>query len=111
MSKPQKNLIKKNSSDYQNLSSKGTIKLQKSKIKALSNEVSSYEKDNSKLLLSSSKLFDNVSQMTYDDVKTLAEYVRSNNQKIEQTHTKINSILDAKSKITEKIKAINNVSE
>ena len=56
-------------------------------------------------------MFDNVSQMTYDDVTNLADYVRSNNQKMSQTNTKINQVLTDKAKINDKIKAINNVTK
>ena len=69
----------------------------------------SYQKDNQNLSVASYKMFDNVSQMTYDDVTNLADYVRSNNQKMSQTNTKINQVLTDKSKINDKIKAIDNV--
>ena len=104
-----KQFIKHGSEYYQNLSSAGTVKLQKSKIEKLNKTVKNYQKDNQNLSVASYKMFDNVSQMTYDDVTNLADYVLSNNQKMSQTNTKINQVLTDKSKINDKIKAIDNV--
>ena len=97
MVKTDKQFIKHGSEYYQNLSSAGTDK--------------DYQKDNQNLSVASYKMFDNVSQMTYDDVTNLADYVRSNNQKMSQTNTKINQVLTDKAKINDKIKAINNVTK
>ena len=111
MVKTDKQFIKHGSEYYQNLSSAGTVKLQKSRIEKLNKTVKDYQKDNQNLSVASYKVFDNVSQMTYDDVTNLADYVRSNNQKMSQTNTKINQVLTDKAKINDKIKAINNVTK
>lgn len=102
---------KEGSGYYQTLSNKGNTKLQKLKVKSLDKKVKELKNDNKTLLNTSYKMFDNVSQMTYDDVKTLGEYIRSNNQKVAQTQSKVNELLVDKSKIYAKIKAINNITE
>lgn len=105
------NFKKKSSFEYQKNSTKSFITLQKMKIKKLEYEIKGHNEENHHIQKSSYRMFDNVSQMTYDDVKNLSDYIRDNNQKITQTQSKINQLLDEETKINVKIKAINTVTE